>query len=58
MLSGSGVSICYLGFAYLGVNFDSLGAWDSHVNDVCVNGRKKLNQLHSVLSNRDITLCA
>ena len=37
-------------YAYLGVNFASNGAWDSHV--------KKLNQLHSVLSNRDINLCA
>ena len=46
-------------YAYSGVNFASNGAWDSHVNDVCVNGRKKLNQLHSVLSNRDIiNLCA
>ena len=45
-------------YAYLGVNFASNGAWDSHVKDVCVNGRKKLNQLHSVLSNRDINLCA
>ena len=34
------------------------GAWDSHVKDVCVNGRKKLvNRLHSILSNRDINLC-
>ena len=24
---------------------------------MCVNDRKKLNQLHSVLSNRDINLC-
>ena len=45
-------------YAYLGVNFASNGAWDSHVKDVCVNGRKKLNQLHSVLSNRDINSCA
>ena len=45
-------------YAYLGVNFASNGAWDSHVNDVCVNGRKALNQLQSVLSNRDINLCA
>ena len=45
-------------YAYLGVNFASNGAWDSHVKDACVNGKKKLNQLHSVLSNRDINLCA
>ena len=25
---------------------------------MCVNGRKKLNQLHSALSNRDINLCS
>ena len=45
-------------YAYLGVNFASNGALDNHVKDVCVNGRKKLNQLHSVLHNRDINLCA
>ena len=45
-------------YAYLGVNFASNGAWDSHVKDVCVNGRKKRNQLHSVLSSRDINSCA
>ena len=43
-------------YAYLGVNFASNGGWDSHVKDVCVNGRKKLNQLHSILSNR-ILIC-
>ena len=43
-------------YAYLGVYFSSNGAWDSHVKDVCINGRN--NQLHSVLSNRDINLCA
>ena len=25
---------------------------------MCVNGRKKLNQLHSFLSNRDSNMCA
>ena len=36
-MSGHGVSICYLDFqsAYLGVNFASNGAWDTHVC-VCV----------------------
>ena len=43
-------------YAYLGDNFASNGAWDSHVKDVCVNGRKKLNQLHSALSNRDVNI--
>ena len=45
-------------YAYLGVNFASNGAWDGHVKGVYVYGRKKLNQLHGVLSNRDINLCA
>ena len=45
-------------YADLEVNFASNGAGGSHVNDVCVNGRKKVNQFHSVLSNRDINLCA
>ena len=55
------MSICYLQFQtmhILGVNSASNGAWDSHVKHVCVNGRKKLNQLHIVLSNRDVNLCA
>ena len=45
-------------YSYLGVNFASNGAWDSHVKYVCVNASKKLNQLHSILSNSDINLCA
>ena len=53
-----GEHICYLRFQNIAVNFASNEACDSHVKDVCVNGRKKLNQLHSVLSNRDINLCA
>ena len=28
----------------------SNGDWDMHVKNVCVNGKKKVNQLHSVLS--------
>ena len=45
-------------YTYLGVDFASNGAWDSHVKKVCVNGRKKLNQLRGVLRNRDINLTA
>ena len=31
---------------------------DVHINKVLNNGRKKVNQLHSVISNRDINLTA
>ena len=41
--------------SYLGIDFASNGAWDVHLKD---NGRKKVNQLHSVISNRDINLSA
>ena len=40
-------------YTYLGIDFTSTGAWDVHIN-----GRKKVNQLHSVISNRDINLSA
>ena len=33
-------------------------AWDVHLKKVLDNGRKKVNQLHSVISNRDINLSA
>ena len=45
-------------YRYLGIDFASNGAWDVHVKKVCVNGRKKVNQLHSVLANRDINVSA
>ena len=41
MVSGNGVSKVS-NYAYLRVNFASNGAWDSHVKDVCVNGRRSL----------------
>ena len=34
------------------------GAWDGHIKKVLDCGRKKVNQLHSVISNRDINLSA
>ena len=40
-------------YSYLGIDFASNGAWDVHLKKVH-NGRKKGNQLHSVISNRDI----
>ena len=45
-------------YRYLGIDFASNGAWDVHVKNVCVNGKRKVNQLHSVLSNRDVNLSA
>ena len=36
----------------------STGAWDVHIKNVLDNGRRKVNQLHSVISNRDINLSA
>ena len=41
-------------YTYLGVDFTSTGAWDVHIKNVLDNGRRKVNQLHSVISNRDI----
>ena len=45
-------------YTYLGIEFASNGAWDMHIKKVVDSGRKKLNQIHSVLSNRDINLTA
>ena len=40
----------------MGVDFASNGAWDGHIKKVLDSGRK--NQLHSVISNRDINMSA
>ena len=32
--------------------------WDMHMKKVAASGKKKVNQLHSVISNRDINLSA
>ena len=45
-------------YTYLGVDFTSNGAWDEHIRKVLDNGRKKVNRLHSVISNRDINMSA
>ena len=45
-------------YCYLGIDFASNGAWDVHIKKVINNGRKRVNQLHSVISNRDINLTA
>ena len=43
---------------FLGIDFASNGAWDGHIKKVLDCGRKKVNQLHSVISNSDINLSA
>ena len=45
-------------YTYLGIDFQCSGAWDMHIKKVVDNGRKKVNQVHSILSNRDINLSA
>ena len=42
-------------YTYLGVEFTSNGAY---INKVLESDRKKVNQLHSVISNRDINVSA
>ena len=45
-------------YTYLGVDFTKTGAWDVHIKNVLDNGKRKVTQLHSVISNRDIDLSA
>ena len=45
-------------YSNLGIDFASNGAWDVHLKKVLDNGMKTVNQLHSVISNRDINLSA
>ena len=43
-------------YTYFGIDFTCNGAWDVHLKRVLDNGRKKVNELHSIISNRDINL--
>ena len=38
-------------YTYLGIDFACNGAWDVHLKRVLDNGRKKVNQLHSIISD-------
>ena len=62
MVVGSGGSIafqkCLLIVIYLGIDFSSNGDWDMHIKKVLDSSRKKVNQLHKVISNRNINLSA
>ena len=40
------------------INFSRNGAWDMHIRKLLDNGRKRVNQLHKVISNRNINLSA
>ena len=56
--SGCGENIDCLECVVIGIDFACNGAWDVHVKKVIDSGRTKLNQLHSVISNRSINLSA
>ena len=43
-------------YSYLGIDFSSNGAWDMHIKKLLDNGRNKVNQLHKVISNRNVNL--
>ena len=45
-------------YRYLGIDFSCNGVWDVYVKKVIDSGKTKLNQLHSVISNRSINLSA
>ena len=45
-------------YSYLGIDFSSNGALDMHIKKLIDNGRKKVIQLHKVISNRNINLSA
>ena len=45
-------------YTYLGIDFACNGAWDVHLKRVLDNGRKKVNHLHSIISNRVFYLSA
>ena len=43
---------------YLGIDISRNGAWDMHIRRLLDNGKKRVNQLHKVISNRNINLSA
>ena len=45
-------------YTYPGVNFSYNGAWDTHIKKLIQNGKQKVNQLNSIISNRYINLSA
>ena len=55
MVAGSGANIVFQTY-FLSNDFSSNGAWDMHIKKLLDNGRKKVNQLHEVISNRNSNL--
>ena len=45
-------------YTYLGVDFASNGAWDGHLKKVLDSGRRRVDRLHSVISNRYTNMSA
>ena len=45
-------------YSYLGIEFCYNGAWDMHIKRVVDAGKRKLNHLHSIISNRNFNLSA
>ena len=45
-------------YSYLGIGFSRNGAWDMHIRKLLDKGRKRVNLLHKVISNRYINLSA
>ena len=45
-------------YSYLGIDFSRNVAWDMQIRKLLDNGGKRVNQLHKVISNRNISLSA
>ena len=58
MVVGSGASIIFQNYLLIGIGFSSNGAWEMHIKKLLDNGRKKVNQLHKVISNRNVNFSA
>ena len=57
-MSGNGADIRVSNYTCLGIDFACNGAWVLHIQKLHDNCKKKVNQLHNVISNRDIYLTA
>ena len=47
---------CAEGLHFSAFDICSNGAWDMHIRTLLDNGRRKLNRLHKVISNKNINL--
>ena len=53
---GDHVLPIFSNYTYLGVDFFYNGAWNTHIKKLIQNGKQKVNQLNSIISNRYINL--